>query len=558
MYSATGPAGGTRSKSRANSEASSQASLPGSYADTDNEETPIATKVKGKTLASERVLDFTAHLGYFKEKHPQPARFSNSGEFIKELANPQQCKGWYEALIDMIIFHDAAIVKHQQTQQEKEKIKKECDALRTKCDELTTSRDKFYRKHSEKKNLLDAQNRAYAQMNKELRTVKEALSGMEMERNQAYQDVERLQREETAEQRPSNTQIQEPFHGSEDYQSEIQEPVIQNFTPEPLSNTKVTKTDDVSSSWRPRGTDPSKSLSGKHKDDYAAWAYTVKRKVETDSPIYPTDSTKIDYALSKMTDPLFDAMLTWVQDQINPTWVNFFEEIEHYLGLHMQGTEAKHQLASIKMKNDESVDEYYHRIYKLWQKAGVSEVDRIRQFIVTLRPLYSASLVSITFTKMRDLLDRARTIEDRKKEIGYTHFDNNQSKNRGTGSNNQSSSTSGNTTQPRSNQTNAAAANTTKLEGRASNPNAKFMPCLTRPEGWVGKWYGPEDRPRKLDEKGKEELMKAGRCWACRASGHRSWETIKDVPVCPQAKKKMNTQTVEESSSDSESEKGKA
>lgn len=545
----SGPAGNTRSRYRSNSLASGQESLPGSYVDTDHEETPTASRKKGKDTAPERTLDFTKHLGYFDGQHPKPAVFSNSRDFMKELSNPQTCKDWYEALIDLLTFHDSAFTEHHRVQKERGNLEAE---LKRKCDELTKDKDKLVKKYNDKKTDWDSQKRAYVQVVNELTFTKKALAETQNERDSALQELEQFRSDSFEEHKSSQNHLHE-----HDNQSESEGSIIPLKKQKPSEETNVIPTGTINF-WRPRGTDPSKSLSGKRKDDYAAWAYTVKRKVDTDSPIYPNDTTKIDYALSKMTDPIFDVMLTWVEGQSNPTWVKFFEEVEHYLGLHMQATEARHQLHSIKMKNDESVDEYYHRINKLWQKANIPEVDRIRQFIITLRPLYSASLVSITFTNMRDLLDNARTIEDRKKEIGYTHFDNNQSGNRNkgnkaTGQTNQKNS--GNNNQPKNNINNSTPS---KPKEGNTYPNARFMPIAVKPEGWIGKWFEPEQYPKKLDDKLRAELTKEGRCFGCRGSGHRAWETANGKPVCPLAVKKLNAQTIEDSSSDSESEKEKA
>ena len=544
-----GPSANTRS--RANSQASGQGSLPGSYNDTDNEtdelineiETPTGSKSKGKDPASERILDFTKHPFCFAGKHPTPARFSNSSEFAQVITNPQQCKEWYDLLVNIIEFDHKTLEGYK-------KVSKEHDETVTKFDQLK-------RKYHQKKNLIDAQSQAHVKISQDLQIAQEDLASAKIQRDQALQEVEDLQRETT--EIPVHQAEQGIFSDTAPYQN-LSEPTAESLTKESVTKESVTK--ESVTSWRPRGTHPSKSLNGKNKDDYAAWAFTVKRKVETDSPIYTTDAAKIDYALSKMTDPIFDVMLTWVQDQSNPIWTDFFEEIEHYLGLHMQVTEAKHLLHSIKMKNDESIDEYYHRIYKLWQRAKTPEDERIRQFIITIKPNLSAPLVSKTFLRMRDLLDKARTIEDRKKEITYTHFDKNQQGNKGgprngnpNGDNNRNNNRSNNN--PPGNTNSSANTTTPKPEQSKNTPNWKFMPCKVRPDGWVGKWHKPEEYPKRANPEEKEELTRTGRCWGCRGSGHRTGDTIDGKPVCPKYEKRMNTQAIEESSSESESESEK-
>lgn len=78
----------------------------------------------------------------------------------------------------------------------------------------------------------------------------------------------------------------------------------------------------------------------------------------------------------------------------------------------MQVIEIKHQLIFIKIKNEKSIDEYYHKINKLWQKINIFETERIRQFVIILRPLYSALLIGKFFAKMKDFLTKARTIKN--------------------------------------------------------------------------------------------------------------------------------------------------
>lgn len=550
-FSTSGPAANTRS--RTNSQASGQESLPGSYHDTDNElETPTAPS-KGKNPAPSRVLNFATHTIYSSTYHPTPAQFTSSAEFAKTIANPQQCKAWYDLLVDIMDFDERTLNQYHEATRER--------------DELAAKLSQLRKKYAEKKNVIDAQSQAYVKVTNDLKITQEGLASAEIQRDQAIQDLENHHQhhhhetENPPSEHPSYHEAgtATPYH-------------LREHTTAPRNIKEVA----IPSSWRPRGTEPSKPLSGKNKDEYAAWAYTVKRKVETDAPIYVDDSAKIDYALSKMADPIFDAMLTWVQDQSDPVWADFFEEIEHYLGLHMQVTEAKHLLRSIKMKGEESIDEYYYRIYKLWQRAKTPEEERIRQFIITIRPNLSASLVSKTFTKMRDLLDNARTIEDRKKEITYTHFDSTQlggrggsrytnTSNRGTNSSYQGRSTNNNSGQTRiTNSTNltatpsSAPSNTPKPDAGTYNPNWKFMPCLTKPEGWIGKWYKPEQHPRKAGLEERAELTKAGRCWACRASGHKTGDMIDGKAVCFRWETRMNAQVIEDASSESESEKGNA
>ena len=125
-----------------------------------------------------------------------------------------------------------------------------------------------------------------------------------------------------------------------------------------------------------------------------------------------------------MKDPIFDAMYAWVEDIGDAlTMKGFFEEIENYFGLMHQQKDAKKELLTIKMTNTENVSEYYHRIFKLWQKAKTPMDERVEMFQTTLKPGISYSLVDREYTDFKTLLDDARRIEARRKELASYIFE---------------------------------------------------------------------------------------------------------------------------------------
>jgi hypothetical protein len=56
----------------------------------------------------------------------------------------------------------------------------------------------------------------------------------------------------------------------------------------------------------------------------------------------------------------------------------------------------------------------YYRIYKLWQKAKTTETERVEKLLTTM---LSAPLIAKEYKPTRELLDDARTVEDRKKDV---------------------------------------------------------------------------------------------------------------------------------------------
>lgn len=144
----SGFAGNTRSKFRSNFLASGQESLSGSYVNTDHEKTSTTSKKKGKNTVPKKILNFTKHLKYFDGQHFKSAVFSNSKDFMKEFSNPQTCKDWYEALINLLTFHDSAFIEHHRVQKERKNLEAE---LKKKYDELIKDKDKLMKKYNDKK-----------------------------------------------------------------------------------------------------------------------------------------------------------------------------------------------------------------------------------------------------------------------------------------------------------------------------------------------------------------------------------------------------------------------
>ena len=83
----------------------------------------------------------------------------------------------------------------------------------------------------------------------------------------------------------------------------------------------------------------------------------------------------------------------------------FYSEIEHYMGILMLASEVKQELNTIVMKPTESVNEYYHRLFKLWQQASTSKDQQVEKFKLTLKPSISAPLLAMRHSNLRDFLE---------------------------------------------------------------------------------------------------------------------------------------------------------
>lgn len=267
-----------------------------------------------------------------------------------------------------------------------------------------------------------------------------------------------------------------------------------------------------SDTYRPRAEGPVEPLDGSSVEKYHGWRFAVDQKFDEDYPYYGENNRrKIAYALKKMVYPIFNTMQLVFNCKPSSTYVEFMSELENEMGVHLEAGNAKRELRNITMKPGEKVSEYYHRIHPLWCLAKVPENDRVEQFLTTLHPSFTHGLLAEKHVSMAALLDRVRKAESRKIDQQSTFPRTNPRIA-------SAPSTRPNTAKDASPKNSSALAPRTS---ESSYPNNEFGPVAKKPEGWVGTWYDPETRPKKLTDKEKAELRRQGRCWACRGSGHR-------------------------------------
>ena len=160
-------------------------------------------------------------------------------------------------------------------------------------------------------------------------------------------------------------------------------------------------------------------------------------------------------------------------------------------------------------------------------------------------PYLSTPLIARGYKLTRELLDGARTEEDRNKARVTATWSGSV-----TASN---SRLSGGTDRPL---TRSGAAGTSAPNSNISprSPNARFGPVAKKPDGWVGTWYDPVWNPRKMDAEGKTSMTWQGRCWMCRGSGHRGADAYCPSQIRNQERNlnAMATESLSEESSDRE------
>ena len=281
-------------------------------------------------------------------------------------------------------------------------------------------------------------------------------------------------------------------------------------------------TTSMAASWRPRGIDPSKKLKGQSPDEYGPWRYSIDEKLETDAPLYQTERSKVRYALSQMEQPIFYTMQDYVNENRALSFGDLMDEVEHYLGFHLQQRDAKKELQTTVQKPSEGITQYYHRIRSLWQKAKTPEEDRIDQFLTSMLPALSNSLLARRYTSAREVLDDARTVEDRRKDVRHNHPHLGRARHLIT------TGPASTFVPPRTGDTVRASTRPEATPATDLRRNPMSGPVAKKPEKWHGPWYEPEKYPKRLDDAEKARLIREGRCWGCRGSGHRSAD-----PCCP-------------------------
>ena len=81
------------------------------------------------------------------------------------------------------------------------------------------------------------------------------------------------------------------------------------------------------------------------------------------------------------------------------------------MGIHHQKKNVKKEFFTIKMNKTKNVSEYYHRVFKLWQRAETSFEDRIDMFIG------SVSLDISNVLQAREYKDFTKLLKDVKNEL---------------------------------------------------------------------------------------------------------------------------------------------
>ena len=266
-------------------------------------------------------------------------------------------------------------------------------------------------------------------------------------------------------------------------------------------------------------------------------------KLRVDAVMYPEERDRISYAFHQLAQPIFQQLDAWINANAEDfSMKDFYKQIEYSMGIHMLVKKAEDELHVVTMKSTgETVDDYYQRIFKLWDQARTTKREKIRRFEITLKPPILHALIGQKHTKIMDVLDAAREIEHWKHQISTKLARNSaqpfQKSSRSSGSSGSlrctwekggslsqasgSSSAGANSAATEaSGSSSAASMNNGKLVNTLTNSNSKFIPTATKPAGWVKTWYNPEAYPQKLQDSKRTTFLQQGKCRGCRGSGH--------------------------------------
>jgi hypothetical protein len=133
----------------------------------------------------------------------------------------------------------------------------------------------------------------------------------------------------------------------------------------------------------------------------------------TNASMYDNDREKITYALSQMKEFIFEIMHDWMIEKKNKIIMkSFFKKIENYMKLHRFEKIIKKKLLIIFIKNIESINEFYHRIFKLWTKIKIFDENKMNQFWIAIKYVFVNALLNKQYTDMKAMFEIIKKIKN--------------------------------------------------------------------------------------------------------------------------------------------------
>lgn len=248
----------------------------------------------------------------------------------------------------------------------------------------------------------------------------------------------------------------------------------------------------------------SKSLKKIDSNEYNTWTYVIWKKLKIDEFFYSNDKQKIKY--------VFNQMKNFILKKI-------FKKIENYMSIHHQKKNAKKKFQIVKMNKTKNVSKYYHRLFKLWQRADISFENQINVFIEFVFFDISNAFQAREYKNFIKLLKNVKRIENYRKNV-INNFYSNKKKSEKT--NKFFTSNRGIqkiTTQIVVSKTNVSSA-------KPPHFNEKFGTVNKKPENWIEFWYDDKQNLDKLTNEDRNTLIKQNRCWFCKKLKHKKHDLI--------------------------------
>ena len=163
--------------------------------------------------------------------------------------------------------------------------------------------------------------------------------------------------------------------------------------------------------------------------------------------------------------------------------------------------------------------------------------------------MISNSLLGCKYTDIKILLEKARSIEEIKKDIidnfskqekFFTSKFSSQKSSKRSGTGSGFATLTGGFASTRRSTKSLARTGTSSL-GNCTHLNSRFGLMSKKPEGWVRPWYKPQSFPKKLINDEQIVMAREKRCWSYHESGHRISDNC-----CFNKLKIFNTAKVEE------------
>ncbi len=279
----------------------------------------------------------------------------------------------------------------------------------------------------------------------------------------------------------------------------------------------------VSSNYRFKDINSKKVLNEINSDVYSSLTYAMKKKIRTNASMYINDQIKMKYALFQMKNFVFDVIHIWIINANLFLSLNvFFKKVENYLEKIYLTKNAKKKLRKINMNKNETMTEYYHRMFKFWQRVKTFANERMKIFKKILKSSIAISLLERNFDNLETLLHEARKIEQDRKKMNQKSTKQNFAKQAKSAFFFAFDRIFNKITTIIFSISNIVKSKIVLIILTSQNSNAKFESISIKHERWVEIWYDETLHSNfKLNDAKQDKFSRQSWCWSCKKSKHK-------------------------------------